>query len=212
MKKLVFLISMILLLISASAVSADSTVLVEQYVSYMCGGQFEVTFPDLLSSTHMVSNTTRVHAEATPDDRLIQLRIKMRNMTTDVLHGMSKESFRLTGFVRDRSISYYPEVITNTDYFGSGNYFTWDSLPPLRMVDILLVYRVNPILINWELNFEPVLPVESTYEFGNVTYTPMEYERCESATFQFPVLRINETGELIRYERTKLLNWIVSGE
>lgn len=212
MRKLVFSLSMILLLICAACASADSTVLVEQYVSYMCGDQFEITFPDLLSSTHMVSNTTRVHAEATPDDRLIQLRIKIRNMTTDVLHSMGKESFRLTGFVRDRSIDYYPEVITNTDYFGAGNYYTWDSLPPLRMADILLVYRVNPILINWELNFEPILPVESTYVLGDVTYTPMEYEPCESATFQFPVLRTNETGELTRYERTKLLNWIVSGE
>ena len=199
MKKcLLLLLSSVLFWVS-SAAAEDSTILVTQYENYMCGDQFEISFPDVIQTTSMVSNASRVHAEAEHDEQLLQVRIKIRNMTPEVFRGMSKDSFQLIGHVRDRSITYLPELITNTDYFGSGNYYTYDNLPPLRMIDILLVYRVNPILINWELRIDPIIG-GSNYQLKTVSYEATDWEPCQ-AVFQFPLVRNGKTGDLTRFVR-----------
>ena len=198
-KHLIFVLFAVLLSVSAAAAD-EPTVIVTQYENYMCGDQFEISFPEVIVTSSQVSNASRVHANAEKDERLLSVRIKLRNMTSDILRGMSKESFQLIGHVRDRSISYVPEVITHTDYFGSGNYYTYDNIPPLRMVDIMLIYRVNPILINWELRFSPQVGGDSNYTLKTVSYEPMDWEPCEGL-FQFPLMRTGETGDLTRFVR-----------
>ena len=200
MKKYLMTLLTFLLLIMGVSAAAESTILVQQYEKYMCGDQFELEFPDVIATTSMVSNASRIHAEADHDERLLQVRVKLRNMTTETFSGMSKESFKLVGYIRDRSLSYTPELITNTDYFGSGNFYSIDKIPPLRMVDVLLVFRVKPTLINWELNFEPQVGSGQNYTLDSVSYSAMDWQPCRG-TFQFPLIRTMETGELTRFVR-----------
>ncbi len=185
---------------SAAADSDLQIIPVDQKAHYMCGDTFELSFPDVLSTGHMFTNSGQVQANADADELLLQVRIRMRNMTSGMFHGISTESFKLTGYVRDRSISYYPETIINTDYFGQGNYYNWDSLPPLRIADILLIYRVNPILINWELAFEPKMTGDPTYDFEGVTYKQAYAAPC-SGLFQFSAVRNLENNALTTFER-----------
>lgn len=201
-------IPILLFIILSSAivlpVSAEDTeyqvIPVEQWTNYMCGNTFEISFPDVISTGSMFTNAGTIQATAEKDKTLLQIRIQLRNMTSSIFSGITTESFKLTGYVRDRSISYYPEIILNTDYFGSGNYYAWDQLPPLRLADILLIFRVNPILINWELTFDPEFTGSPSYQLGRITYEPSKTEPC-SGLFQFPVMRNLETNVLTTYER-----------
>ena len=198
---ILLVLTMLLTCFLPAAGNTDLPVIdVEQRVSYMCGDTFELTFPDLLSAGSMFTNASMIQATAKKDETLLQVRIQIRNMTSSFFHGIDEQSFRLTGYVRDRSLSYTPEIILNTDYFGRGNYFNWDQLPPLRQADILLVFRVNPILINWELAFEPQLTAEVNYEFERVTYKPMKADPC-AGLFRFSAVRNLETGVLTTFER-----------
>ena len=199
MKKTLILILFAALLL-VSAASAEDTVVVIQYENYMCGDQFEISFPEVIVTSSQVSNASRIHANAGKEERLLQVRIRLRNMTSEIFRGMSKDSFQLIGHVRDRSITYYPEVVTQTDFFGSGNYYIYDNMPPLRMIDIMLIYRVNPILINWELLFEPQVVDDSSHVLKTVSYEPMDWEPCRGL-FQFPLLRNGETGDMTRFVR-----------
>lgn len=185
----------------SSAADSDLQIIpVDHKAHYMCGDTFELAFPDVLSTGHMFTNSGQIQANADADELLLQVRIQMRNMTSGMFHGISTDSFKLTGYVRDRSISYYPETIINTDYFGQGNYYNWDQLPPLRIADILLIYRVNPILINWELAFEPKMTSDPTYDFEGVTYKQAYAAPC-SGLFQFSAVRNLENNALTTFER-----------
>ena len=73
-------------------------------------------------------------------------------------------------------------------------------LPPLRMEDILLVYRVNPILINWELHIQPQAASELTLSYGGAEYPEMDPDPCDGI-FRFYSIRNAETGEIIKYLR-----------
>ena len=194
-------LTMLLICFLPAAADTDLPVIdVDHRVSYMCGDTFELSFPDVISTGTMFTNASMIQATAKKDESLLQVRIQIRNMTTSFFHGIDSQSFRLTGYVRDRSLSYTPEIILNTDYFGRGNYFNWDQLPPLRQADILLVFRVNPILINWELTFVPQLTADVNYEFERVTYKPMKADPC-AGLFRFSSVRNLETGVLTTFER-----------
>lgn len=203
-EKLSLLIVILLLFCCISSAAADDSELpvitVDHTTSYMCGDIFEITFPDQISTGNMFTNASYVQASAAVDEKLLQVRVHMQNMTSSVFHGISSNSFELTGYVRDRSVTYLPEVIINTDYFGAGNYYAWDQLPPLRIADILLIFRVNPILINWELKFDPHFTGEPDHQLGQVTYTPHEAEPC-AGIFQFSAVRNLENGTLTRFTR-----------
>jgi hypothetical protein len=203
MKNTLFLLVLLFAVICPLTAAADDelqVIPVEQRAYYMCGDTFELSFPDVLSTGHMFTNAAYIQASADADELLLQVRIQIRNMTHGVFPGIDSNSFKLTGYVRDRSISYYPETIINTDYFGQGNYFSWDQLPPLRIADILLIFRVNPILINWELAFVPKINGELIYEFEGITYFPAKTDPC-SGLFQFPAVRNLENNALTTFER-----------
>lgn len=192
----------VILILNAAASYADSPIVVDHRMYYMCGDIYELSFPDVPGTSSMVSNTTQVHATAGQDERLLQIRVQMRNMTHSAIQGLNKDCFTLKGYVRDRSITYKPEVITFTDYFGSGNYYNWDNLPPMRMADILLIFRVKPVLVNWELSIDTSSAVFTNFALDNVSYIPDENpgELC-FGTFQFTSQQTLETGMITIFRR-----------
>ena len=206
MRKLFLFFFPFFLLIGIRAASAgEPSVLVAHGERYMCGDSFEITIPDQPATTSQVTRASSVQAEAGPDERLLTVRVMIRNLTSSVFTGIAPESFLLTGYVRDRSLSYTPEVMQSYDYtYGSSgsSYTSADRfmLPPLRMEDILLVYRVNPILINWELHIQPQAASELTLSYGGAEYPEMDPDPCDGI-FQFYSIRNAETGEIIKYLR-----------
>ncbi len=213
MKRKGILFLPVLLALLFLAVGADAQTLVKHGESYMCGDTFEVIFPDQPSTTSMVSrnpykyiNVIHVHAEAGKNERLLQIRVKIRNLTPTIFRGLDPESFQLTGYVRDRSLTYTPEIMEPYDYgsyetyaFYSPEHNSWSYLPPLRMDDILLVYRVNPVLVNWELRVNPQATYGTSYEYGNAVYEPIEELEACDAVFQFESIRNSETGAVTTY-------------
>ena len=201
-KSLGLLLLLISFLMSFSSVGAEPLIPVDHRMYYMCGDIFELAFPDIPGTSSMISNTSQVHATAGPDERLLQIRIQMRNMTHSVIQGLNKDCFTLTGYVRDRSMTYKPELIIFTDYFGSGNYYNWDNLPPMRMADILIVFRVKPVLINWELSIDTSSAVFTPFSTDNASYVPNEEngEFCYG-TFQFASQQTLETGAITMFKR-----------
>lgn len=206
MRKNLILTILFLLLIPFRNVSAgEPSVIVDHRETYMCGDSFEITIPDQPSTTSQVTRASSIQAEAGPDERLLQIRVTIRNLTSSVYNGLSLDSFQLTGYVRDRSLSYTPEIIQSYDYtYGSsGSSFSSPSglvLPPLRMEDILLVYRVNPILVNWELHIRPEPMNGLSDGYGSADYPEMDPDPCDGV-FQFFSIRNAETGEIIKYLR-----------
>ena len=184
-------------------VLADDGVLVDYKARYVCGDTFELSLPEPPATSSQVTNAGTIQAEANSDDTLMQVRVRMRNLTHAVLKGMGKDSFQLTGYVRDRSLSYTPEVIIHTDYFSAANFYTWDQLPPLRMADVLLIFRVNPVLINWELLIDLDADTNVSYEMANVSYQPKSGLRPCKALFQFDRIQNLETKKITYYEREK---------
>ncbi len=214
MKRIKITFIFVVLLTFIIVLSAQADVVVKHGESYMCGDSFEVIFPDQPSTTSMVSrdpykyiNVVYVHAEAGKRDRLLQIRIKLRNLTPTLFKGLDPKSFQLTGYVRDRKLTYTPEIMEPYDYgnyeaysYYSPDHNSWSYLPPLRMDDILLVFRVNPILVNWELRVVPQATYGTSYEYGNAFYEPIDLAPCD-AVFQFTSTRNAETGAITTYTR-----------
>lgn len=121
--------------------------------------------------------------------------------------GLTKDSFLLKGYLRDRYVIYEPEIMEPYDFgcydsyiLYSPNHSEWSYLPPLRMEDIILVYRVNPLLINWELHVKPQAKSGTSNSFGPAVYEPKEQETCD-AIFKFAAIRNGVTGATITYNR-----------
>ena len=192
-------------LFSFLSAAAESTVIVQYREPYMCGDSFEVTFPDEPSTTSMISRSGSVHAKSDPETRLLLVRVVIRNLTPEVINGLAADSFKLTGYVRDRSLSYTPIVMESYDYTYGTNGSSHSSadgfvIPPLREEDILLVFKVNPILLNWELLVEPRSAKEVSGTYGTAVYPTMELDPCKGL-FQFFSIRNAETGEITKYVR-----------
>ena len=206
MKKYLTLITLLLIFLTASfPAAADSTVTVNPSVTYMCGDSFEISLPDMPATTSQYTRAGSIQAEAASGERLMMVRVIFRNLTPEVYKGLSSDSFTLTGYVRDRSMTYRPEVFQSYDYtYGSSGSIVTSAggliMPPLRQEDIMLVFRVNPILINWELHAEPKASGETAYEYDNARYEPMTLQGCDGI-FRFTSIRNAETGEIIYYNR-----------
>ncbi len=211
-QKLIILILLVLHLNFFSVSAHNNTVVVKPGEKYICGDSFEISIPNQPSTTSIVSrspykhiNVVYVHAEAGKGERLLQIRVQIRNLTPTIFNGLKPQSFMLTGYVRDRSIQYAPEIMEPFDYGNyeaytlySPNHNEWSYLPPLRMDDILLVYRINPILVNWELRISPQAKLGTSYEYGSASYEPIDLEPCD-AIFKFPSIINSETNEVTKY-------------
>ena len=68
------------------------------------------------------------------------------------------------------------------------------------MADVLLVFRVNPILINWELEVDLHSEKKLKYGYGDVEYEQLPFEECHGV-FQFARLQDLETRLYTTYTR-----------
>lgn len=212
MKNSLIFFLLIVFLCSFSFACAEYETLVSHGERYICGDSFEVIFPDEPYLTHMISRqppkkAAKVHITAGKEDILLAVRIQLRNLTPETFMGLKASSFKLIGYVRNQPHQYTPEVMEPYDYGGidsyksySKTYFKKEPLAPLRKADILLVFRVNPILRDWELLVEPKSREDPLTSYLDADYEPMELEKCK-AVFQFVRLINSETGEITKYYR-----------
>ena len=169
--------------------------------TYNCGDQFEINVVTRPTISGVVNRDTGKDFPAKlPDGRTVYLnpvyesarnedngtlfvmRIKFRNLTHKSFAGVKKSSFMLSGYVRNRRISYYPVMVQHYDWL-EGNWSLesgwdiesrWDlTLQPLRELDLLVIFQVHPFLYNWELTVSP-----EPYDY---------YEEPESFQFTPPV-------------------------
>ena len=210
--KCIILVLLALTLITIPVFAENDSFIVKPGENYLCGSSFEISFPFQPSTVSMISrdlykifNYVDIHAEAGKGERLLQIRLQIRNLTPTIIKGLDPKSFQLTGYVRDRTLTYVPEIMEPYDF---GDYETyrwyspdqneWSYLPPLRMEDILLVYRVNPILVNWEIYIAPRAKSGTSYNYGSAIYESIELEPCNTV-FCFSSIKNAETGEITKY-------------
>ncbi|GAP39683.1 hypothetical protein [Flexilinea flocculi] len=210
--KSMILVLLALNLIAIPVFAENDSVTVKPGENYLCGSSFEISFPFEPSTVSMISrdlykifNLTEIHAKAEKGERLLQIRLQIRNLTPTIYKGLDPKSFQLAGYVRDRTLTYIPEIMEPYDF---GDYETyvwyspdhneWSYLPPLRIEDILLVYRVNPILVNWEIHIAPRAKLGTSYDYGSAIYEPIELDPCDKV-FRFTSIKNAETGEITKY-------------
>ena len=220
--KCIILVLLALTLITIPVFAENDSFIVKPGENYLCGSSFEISFPFQPTTVSMISrdpfktlNTAIdplktykiaiIHAEAEKGERLLQIRLQIRNLTPTIMKGLDPKSFQLTGYVRDRTLTYVPEIMEPYDFGDYETYFwyspdhnEWSYLPPLRMEDILLVYRVNPILVNWEIHIAPRAKSGTSYDYGSAIYEPIELEPCDKV-FRFTSIKNAETGEITKY-------------
>lgn len=210
MRKFVYLTVFCALLFICSAVCADDTILPVYGETYLCGDSFEIIIPDEpVTTTAVVRNPGGkvIQARAGKHDMLLEIRLKIRNLTPVVYEGLNPDSLKLVGYVRGRPISYTPEIMEPYDYGGRGSYTLYDKMyyrdkifPPLRKYDMILVYRVNPILRDFELHINPSASKETADNYLDAQYHEMDLEPC-NGIFQISTLHDAETGEITKYYR-----------
>ncbi len=132
MKKSVLILIIVLLTAAfVSSVFATDEVTVVYGETYMCGDAYTVsimTQPQMMAkideklnffvyTTNPVTgrNTqyqiAALYGTNSDEDVLLNFRIKLRNLNSRAINGLSPESFILTGKVRDRVIEYKPEIM-----------------------------------------------------------------------------------------------------
>lgn len=192
-------------------VCADSAVSLVYGETYMCGDSFEVIVQDEPQFAKIVTRkppgSAVIQIKAGKDEILVEVHIKVRNLSDKVYDGLSPESFKLTGYVRGRPLSYVPEVMSPYDYGSKEHYTLYDkmyyrtyAMAPLRQIDMLLVYRINPILRDLELHIAPQGTNGVLDHYLQASYSPMDLEPCDGI-FRFVTVRNIETGEITKYYR-----------
>lgn len=185
---------------------ADSEVKAIYGETYICGDSFEV----IIQGEPILTTLITRHApwdkptllQAGKHEILFSIRIKIRNLTNQYYGGLAPESFKLIGYVRGRPVEYLPEVMCPFDYGIERAYTLYDkmyyqtfAMAPLRKIDMQLVYRVNPNLVNWELHVEP-------HEYFWI-YTTGEKPRTDlepcSGDFRLMTVWDERTGQMIKY-------------
>lgn len=211
MKKHLWIVTLLLVLCVFSNARGDSQVHVVYGETYYCGDSFEIIIQDEPQTISMITRSPRgrkvIHAQAGKYDTLFQIHMKIRNMTPEVFNGISPESFKLVGYVRGKPVYYMPEIMEPYDYGGKQNYKLYDKnyyrnnvFAPLRKIDMILVYRVNPILRDWELHINPVATDGIENEYGAATYYEMDIQPCDGV-FQFQSIHDGETQKITKYVR-----------
>ena len=115
MTKKIFFSVCLLWCFFSKPVSIYAQVTVKFGETYMCGDSFEISFPDQISTSSLLSRNlpnldpakfSIVQAEAGKRDKLLLIRVKIRNLTPTVYYrGLNRNSYKLTGYVRNHYIS-----------------------------------------------------------------------------------------------------------
>ena len=203
-----FLIYPVLLLIGffCDPAFAESEVKAFYGQTYICGDSFEV----MIQGEPILTTIITRHSEwdrptllqAGKYDMLFSIRLKLRNLTDRYYGGLAPDSFKLVGYVRGRPVEYLPEIMAPFNYGIKGAYILYDkmyyqtyALAPLRMIDMQLVYRVNPNLLDWELHVEPH---ENDWSFVTVEKPRSDIEPC-IGVFRLMTVWDERTGQMIKY-------------
>lgn len=134
-----FLIAAILIILFASCLSgsAQDEANAVYMETYMCGDAYTFKIgaqPQMMSQIvvtvldydQVQPYPNPVYSESpfivelgkqTEEDVILLFRVYLRNLNKDTVHGLSPESFILTGKVRDRKITYTPEIFLPYDYY-----------------------------------------------------------------------------------------------
>ncbi len=210
MKKYLLFLSFLLAVCSFWGAIADSEVHVIYGETYYCGDSLEVRFVGEPVFTDRVTRSPGskvVQAKSGKEDILVKIRVQVRNMSADVFKGLDPSSFTLVGYIRSRPLSYLPEIMEPFDYGGKGFYTMYDKMyykdylfAPLRKIDMLLVYRINPIVRDLELHISPKGTGGTDKQYLDASYGEMNLVPCDGV-FQFITLHDEDTGELTKYYR-----------
>ncbi|MBR6090545.1 MAG: hypothetical protein IKP86_11465 [Anaerolineaceae bacterium] len=210
MKKIFVLLSFLMILSFMSPACADREAFVYLGETYYCGDTLEVRFPDELLVTKQITRNPGskvVQAQADRDTVLLEIHVQLRNMSDVVYKGLSPDSFKLVGYIREKPLTYLPEIMEPFDYGSKEYYILYDKLyykdylfAPLRKIDMILVYRINPIIRDLELHVKPRGNDGTQDQYLDAVYSKMDLEQCDGV-FQFGSVRDAETFELTRYYR-----------
>ena len=210
MKKVCFFSLILFLFFICGAARAEREVHVYNNETYYCGDSLEVIFPDEPVTMTMVTRNPGskvVQAKADKDTILLEIRIKVRNLSDKVYNGLSPESFKLVGYIRGKPLTYLPEIMEPYDYGSKEHYNLYDKMyyknytfAPLRKIDMVLVYRINPIVRDLELHINPKGTDGTDDRYLDAEYREMDLEPCDGV-FQFLTIHDAETGEQTGFYR-----------
>ena len=201
---------LLLAVCSLQPVAAEQEVHVYYNETYYCGDSLEVIIPDEPVTTTMVTRNPGskvVQAKADKDTILFEVRIKVRNMSNLVYNGISPESFKLVGYIRGKALTYLPEIMEPYDNGPKEHYNLYDKMyyksyvfAPLRKIDMILVYRINPIVRDLELHIDPQGTDGTEDHYLDAVWGNMDLEPCDGI-FQFITIHDAETNERTKFYR-----------
>ena len=135
------------------------------------------------------------------------MRLQIRNLTPILYDGLAPESFTLVGYVRGRPVSYLPEMMTPFDYGPKRGYRMYDKMyyknepyAPLRNIDMILVYRIDPIVRDFEIHLNPQGAKGTATAYLDAEYPEMDLRPCDGI-LQITTVRNIDTGEITKYYR-----------
>ena len=179
--------------------------------TYLCGDSIEVVmrgepvFTTAITRSPGGSKVLQIHEGKY--DTLLEVRLEMRNLSPIVYQGIAPETFTLVGYVRGRPVTYLPEMMTPFDYGPKGGYRMYDKMyyrdqpyPPLRKIDMILAYRIDPIVRDFEIHLNPKGTKGETDVYLDAQYHEMDLAPCD-AYLQITTVRNIETGEITKYYR-----------
>lgn len=147
------------------------------FVNRDTGKDFPYILPD---GRTVMLNPVYESARNEDNGTLFVMRVKFRNLTHKSFLGLAKNSFMLSGYVRNRRVTYPAPILIQRYDWAEGawrNERNWDienenwmTLEPLRELDLLVIFQVHPFLHNWEFTVYPHPPIEygepDSYDFG----------------------------------------------
>ena len=207
------LLPVLFLLLAAGSlrpVCAEREVHVLNNETYYCGDSFEVIFPDEPVTISLVTRNPGskvVQAKPDRDTILLEVRVKLRNLSNLVYNGLSPESFKLVGYIRGKPLTYLPEIMEPYDYGPKESYTLYDKmyykdyvLAQLRKIDMILVYRIDPIVRDFELHLNPQGTEGTADSYLDAVYHEMDLQPCDGI-LQITTVRNIDTGGITKYYR-----------
>ncbi|MBQ6504593.1 MAG: hypothetical protein IJI57_11845 [Flexilinea sp.] len=209
-KRVIPLLFILLCFFGLGTVCAGQEAHVYYNETYYCGDSLEVIFPDEPVTMSLVTrNPGSKVIQAKPDDDtvLFEVRVKVRNLSNVVYKGLSPESFKLVGYIRGKALTYLPEIMEPYDYGPKEHYTLYDKMyyktyefAPLRKIDMILVYRINPIVRDLEMHINPKGTDGTDDHYLDAVWDEMDLEPCDGV-FQFITIHDAETNERTKFYR-----------
>lgn len=211
MRKMIILILLFVLAAFSLPASAKQAIEVVYGETYLCGDSFEVIMrgePVFTTAiTRSPGGSKNLQIKAGKYDILLEVRLQIRNLSPILYEGLAPESFTLVGYVRGRPVSYLPEMMTPFDYGPKRGYRMYDKMyyknepyAPLRNIDMILVYRIDPIVRDFEIHLNPQGAKGTATAYLDAEYPEMDLRPCDGI-LQITTVRNIDTGEITKYYR-----------